>query len=79
MISPNRASSFIQPFVVVLGLLCIVSFIYSYVSDDDYEDDEFTVTITYDCERVLNGRDYPNEVLKECLDLRNEIKRRNNT
>jgi hypothetical protein len=66
-----------QPMLVLLIGVFVFSVLYGWVSSDDYEDDEFTVTITYDCERVLTERDYPTEVLNECLELRDEIKRRN--
>lgn len=54
--------------------------LYTWASHDSEgeEDDEFSVTITYDCEKVLRTRDYPSQVMSECLDLRNEIQRRNN-
>ena len=75
--NPNRIASHIQPFLNVLLVVFIIVFIYGLLSNDDYEDDEFTVTITYDCKRVLTDRDYPTEVLQECLELRDEIQRRN--
>lgn len=78
MISPSRTADLLKPFIVVLGIIFLLGLFYSWISDDGYEDDDFTITITYDCERVITGRDYPNEVLAQCLDLRNEIKRRNN-
>lgn len=75
--NPNRLVSLMQPMLVLLIGVFVFSVLYGWVSSDDYEDDEFTVTITYDCERVLTERDYPTEVLNECLELRDEIKRRN--
>jgi nitrogen fixation-related uncharacterized protein len=78
MIDPNRISDLLRPIVVVLGAIFIIVMLWGWISNDDYEDDEFTVTITYNCDRVITGRDYPNEVLSQCLDLRNDIKRRNN-
>jgi nitrogen fixation-related uncharacterized protein len=77
MISPSRVSTLLQPVLVLMLGLFILLFLWGIMSHDDYEDDDFTVTITYDCERVLHDRNYPGEVLKECLDLRDEIKRRN--
>jgi nitrogen fixation-related uncharacterized protein len=75
--SPSRASALLQPIMVFLMGMFVLMFVWGWVSTDDYEDDEFSVTITYDCERVLNERNYPTEVLTECLELRDEIKRRN--
>ncbi len=75
--NPSRASSLMQPVVVLLLGTFVLVFIWGWMSNDDYEDDEFSVTITYDCERVLNERNFPTEVLTECLELRDEIKRRN--
>ena len=75
--SPSRASSLMQPVMALLLGTFVLMFIWGWVSNDDYEDDEFSVTITYDCERVLNERNFPTEVLTECLELRDEIKRRN--
>ena len=78
MMTPARAASIAQPIVVMLLGFFVLLFIYGWLSSEDYDDDEFVVTITYDCERVLNERNYPTEVLNECLELRDEIKRRNN-
>lgn len=75
--NPLRASSLMQPVMVLLLGTFVLVFIWGWMSNDDYEDDEFSVTITYDCERVLNERNFPTEVLTECLELRDEIKRRN--
>ncbi len=75
--SPSRAFSLVQPVMALLLGTFVLVFIWGWMSNDDYEDDEFSVTITYDCERVLNERNYPAEVLAECLELRDEIKRRN--
>ena len=75
--SPNRISSLMQPFLNVLLVVFMIVFVYGWLSDDDYADDDFSVTITYDCNRVLTERSYPTEVLQECLELRDEIQRRN--
>jgi len=75
--SPNRIVELIKPIVIILMCVFLVGLIYGWITDNDYDDD-FTVTITYDCDRVLgNQRDYPVEVLQECLELRDEIKTRN--
>ena len=76
--SPNRILANMQPFMNVLLIIFILAFLYGWLSNEEYEDDDFTVTITYDCKRVLTDRDYPTEVLQECLELRDEIQRRNN-
>lgn len=75
--NPNRISLQMQPFLNALLAVFVIVFLYGWLSNDDYEDDEFSVTITYDCKRVLTDRDYPTEVLSECLELRDEIQRRN--
>jgi len=75
--NPNRILAVFQPFLTVLLAVFLLVFIYSWLSNDDYEDDDFTVTLTYDCRRVLTDRDYPTEVLKECLELRDELTKRN--
>lgn len=75
--SPHRISTLMQPFLNVLLMVFVIVFVYGWLSDDDYADDDFSVTITYDCNRVLTERNYPAEVLSECLELRDEIQRRN--
>ena len=75
--NPNRLLSVLQPFINALLVIFLVSLAYGWLSKDEYEDDEFTVTLTYDCKQVLLERDYPTEVLQECLELRDEIQRRN--
>lgn len=78
MITPGRYLSLMQPILVLLLGLFIIVFVYGIMSSDDYEDDEFSVTLTYDCEKVLHERNYPSDVLQQCLELRDEIQRRNN-
>lgn len=73
--SPNRMSAIIQPFLNVMLILFIIGLFITWLQSDD-EDDEFSVTITYDCVKVLTERDYPTEVLKECLELRDELNKR---
>lgn len=75
--NPNRILAVFQPVLTVLLAVFFLVFIYGWLSNDDYEDDDFTVTLTYDCRRVLSDRDYPTEVLKECLELRDELTKRN--
>lgn len=75
--NPGYISSQFRPVLGVLLGVFILTFIYGFLSNDDYEDDDFTVTIIYDCKRVLTDRDYPTEVLQECLELRDELARRN--
>lgn len=75
--NPHRLSSQIQPVLNVLLMVFVIVFFYGWLSSDDYEDDDFTVTITYECSRVLTERNYPTEVISECLELRDEIQRRN--
>jgi len=75
--NPNRLLAVLQPFINALLVIFLVGLAYGWLSNDEYEDDEFTVTITYDCKHVLLERDYPTEVLQECLELRDEIQRRN--
>ena len=75
--NPNRLLTVFQPVLNVLLVVFLITLVYGWLSNDDYEDDDFTVTITYDCQRVLTERDYPTEVLQECLELRDEIQRRN--
>lgn len=74
--NPNRILTQMQPFLNVLLVVFLLVFFYGWLSNEDYEDDDFSVTITYDCKRVLTDRDYPTEVLSECLELRNEIQNR---
>ena len=74
--TPNRMLALMQPFMNVLLIVFVIVFLYGWLSNEDYEDDDFTVTITYDCKRVLTDRDYPTEVLQECLELRDELNKR---
>lgn len=75
--SPARAASLMQPVIVLMAGLFVIALLIGWISNDDYEDEEFTVTITYNCERVIAERNYPPEVLTECLELRDELARKN--
>lgn len=75
--SPARAASLMQPVIILMAGLFVLALLIGWISNDDYEDEEFTVTITYNCERVIAERNYPLEVLTECLELRDELARKN--
>ena len=75
--NPSRLSALMQPVLHVLIALFVIGCIVSWLHSDEYEDDEFSVTITYDCNRVLTDRNYPAEVISECLEIRDELARKN--
>ena len=76
--TPNRMLALMQPMLQVMIILFVFGALYTWASHDSEgeEDNEFSVTVTYDCTRVLRTREYPSEIISECLDLRNEIQRR---
>lgn len=76
MIAPSRMVSFMKPVLTILLIIFFIGFLVTWLSTDE-EDDDFSVTITYDCARVLAERGDPPEVIAECLELQDEIKGRN--
>jgi hypothetical protein len=67
--SPNRIADLLRPIMVVLVGLFVLGFLYSLVTND-YDSEEFTVTITYSCNQVLSKvNDYPDQVVDMCKQL----------
>lgn len=70
MMSPSRASSFIEPILKILFIIFIVHFVYDWLTRDT-EDDDDTVTITFRCKQVLDIQNqYPEFVIKQCKELK---------
>jgi hypothetical protein len=71
--SPNRTSELVKPFLAVMIILFIGSQIYNVLFGEE-EDDEFSVTVTYDCRLVLDNRNnYPDRVITLCEQLRDSL------
>jgi hypothetical protein len=64
-----------SPFITILFFIFFIGLILSWISEDD-SDDDFSITVTYDCNRVLNERSEASDIIKECLELQDEIKGR---
>ena len=73
MLNPNRTSELFKPFLVVLITLFVGVQIYNMIFGEE-EDDEFSVTVTYDCRLVLDNRNnYPDRVITLCEQLRDSL------
>ena len=69
MISPNRASGFLEPFLKLLVVVFVLHFIYDWLITDEEEDD--TVTVTFRCKQVLTMQNqYPDFVIQQCKQLK---------
>jgi hypothetical protein len=69
MISPNRASGFLEPFLKLLVVVFVLHFIYDWLITDEEEDD--TVTVTFRCKQVLAMQNqYPDFVIQQCKQLK---------
>jgi hypothetical protein len=67
--SPNRIADLLRPIMLVLVVMFTLALVYSLVTND-YDSEEFTVTITYSCHTVLNKQnDYPDQVVDMCKQL----------
>lgn len=70
MLSPNRTSELLKPFLVILFVTFVIVQLYNIFFVEE-EDDEFSVTITYDCKMALENRNiYPERVVVLCEQLR---------
>ena len=70
----SRINETIKPVAAIVSFVFFLLFTYGYLSNEEY-DDEFTVTITYDCEEVLNFKnDYPDQAVKLCQQLQRRTK-----
>lgn len=66
MVTPNRALSILQPFIVGLLGIFVLVLLYGVFTNEDYEDDG-TVTVTFSCGTVLTSTEkYPDFVIDEC-------------
>jgi len=68
--SPNRIAEFVKPFLVLISVLFVLVFFYGVLTGED-DDNDFTVTVVYDCNTVLaNKNDYSNSLVDTCERLR---------
>jgi hypothetical protein len=69
MISPNRASGFLEPFLKILIVVFVLHFIYDWFITDEEEDD--TITVTFRCNQVLTMQNqYPDFVIQQCKQMK---------
>jgi hypothetical protein len=69
MISPNRASSFIEPILKILVVVFVLHLIYDWIVTEEDEDD--TVTITFRCKQVLDmPNNYQDFIVQQCKELK---------
>lgn len=68
--SPNRTLELIKPILVLFAIIFVLQIAYRAIFNDD-EDDEFSITITYDCHAVLENRNYySGQLVDMCEELR---------
>ena len=68
--SPNRLAELIKPFLVLISVLFVLVFVYG-VLTGDHDDNDFSVTVVYDCNTVLaNKNDYSNSLVDTCERLK---------
>jgi hypothetical protein len=73
MINPNRTAELIKPLLAFVVIIFLLRFTYSLIMRED-EDDEFSVTVTYNCRAVLENRNYyPGQVVDMCEELRRSL------
>lgn len=73
MLNPNRASELLKPFLVVSISIFMAVQLYNILFLEE-EDDEFSITVTYDCKTVLDNRNnYPDRVITLCEQLRDSL------
>jgi hypothetical protein len=69
MISPNRASGFLEPFLKLLVVVFVLHFIYDWFVTDEEDDD--TITVTFRCKQVLAMQNqYPDFVIQQCKQMK---------
>ena len=69
MISPNRASGFLEPFLKLLVVVFVLHFIYDWFVTDEEDDD--TITVTFRCKQVLAMQNqYPDFVIQQCKQIK---------
>lgn len=66
--SPNRASSFVIPIIMILGVIFIGRFVWGLITNDYYDDE--TIVVEFHCPTVLSMKEnYPSFVIVECQKL----------
>ena len=67
--NPNRVADLLRPVMLVLVVMFVLALVYGIVTND-YDSEEFTVTVTYSCYNVLDKQnDYPDQVVDMCKQL----------
>jgi len=74
MPTPRYVTELLKPFMIIMGCLFLIVFVYGFFNNEEYEADD-TVTITFNCTQVLsNQSNYPNFAIDECKELRRNAK-----
>lgn len=67
----NKCTSVLQPILGYGTIVLVLIIVYGYVSNQDFEDDGDTVTITFRCSNVLSNQEqFPEFVVQQCKQLR---------
>jgi hypothetical protein len=73
MINPNRTAELIKPILILTTIIFLLHLAYTIFIRED-EDDDFSVTVTYNCKPVLENRNYyPGQVVDMCEELRRSL------
>lgn len=68
----ERIGGVFMPIVLVVMFVFLVTFVYGVVTNKAYEDEDDTVTITFNCGQVLAMEEqYPPFVVTQCKKLKN--------
>lgn len=73
MMNPNRTFELIKPFLALVLVLFVIHLLYNFIMDDN-DDNDFSITITYDCHAVLENRNYySGQIIDMCEELRRSL------
>ena len=69
--SPRYINELLKPLIVVFGVIFLIMILYGFFTNEEYEDDDDTVTVTFNCTQVLSDQThYQDFIVNECREIK---------
>jgi predicted lactoylglutathione lyase len=69
--SPRYINELLKPLIVVFGAIFLLMVLYGFLTNEEYEDDDDTVTVTFNCTQVLSDQThYQDFIVNECREIK---------
>jgi len=69
--SPRYINELLKPLMIVFGAIFLLMILYGFFANEEYEDDDDTITVTFNCTQVLSDQThYQDFIVNECREIK---------